>query len=273
MKSTYLVAGVSVVAVIGIVAWLTSGSNLVSVTDLVETPEENLATTSTDTLSGKNSFIHLMSLGRTLECSFQFKDTATSSEGTGFFDGQKMRIDSMYRGTDGTTYTSNMIIDGTDMYVWATTEAGTFAMKMPVPVADSTLATKPNSEQLNPQDSVNYNCKSWKVDGSVFVPPSGLTFMNMADMMKGIPVVTTPPDSKVQSYTLADVEKVTYINVDPIKAAIDDEYTLYTIRLKSGATYSAHVSGMMPREMIQAALEQTGFMGDSNALMKLAVAA
>lgn len=273
MKSTYIVVGVGIGVVIGAIAWLTSAPSLVSTTDSTiekRAGTEKISSGDTpDTLSGKDSLAHLLALGRTLECSFQFNDTTLTGEGTGFFDGEKMRIDSMYPGEGGVTYTSNLIIVGGDMYVWATTDAGTFAVKMPTSAEGSAQSGTAATGQLSPQDTVSYSCKSWNVDGSVFVPPSNLDFMDMSEIIKGMPTLPTPPVSKVETYTMADVASVTLTNVDPIKEAIDDEYVLYSIVLKSGASYQVKTYGMVPAEMNQAEFRKTGYTGDVAALIKL----
>lgn len=200
MKTSYIVAAVGVVVVIGIAVWVTIDRG----TTTVVTPESQTYTdesakiapvAESDTLTGQDTFANLFKLGRTLECSFTFKDQGITSEGTGFFDGKQMRVDSMYMGDGRATYMSSMISDGTTVYLWSKTEAGSFAMKMAVLPEGVTSNTAPADQSkggLNPQSKVTYNCKSWKVDGSVFVPPADIKFMNMDDMMNGMPGAGMP---------------------------------------------------------------------------------
>jgi hypothetical protein len=205
MKTAYIIAGVGVVAVVGIVAFMTMDSANQAVTeDGSQTYTDESATlapvATPETLTGQDTFANLFKLGRTLECSFTFKDQGITSEGTGFFDGKQMRVDSMYMGDGRATYMSSMISDGTIMYLWSKTEAGSFAMKMAVPPEGVTSNTAPVDQSkggLNPQSKVTYNCKSWKVDGSVFVPPTDIKFMNMDDMMNGMPGAGMPMVPKI----------------------------------------------------------------------------
>lgn len=184
---SYIGLGVGCCAVVGLLLWYIGGVRSRTTTD--QSVQGMSATsslpmvTASDTITGHDTLVSLLKLNKSLECTFQFKDSAIRGEGTGFFDGQKMRIDSMYQGDTNVVYTSNLIISDTDMYVWAKTEAGEFAFKMARPEDMSAQTTPTNNGQLRPQDPVNYSCKPWHVDGSVFVPPTNLTFMNMGDML------------------------------------------------------------------------------------------
>lgn len=74
----------------------------------------------------------------------------------------------------------------------------------------------------------------------------------------------------VESYTLSDVVKVEVKNVDPIREAIDDEYTLYTIHLKDGSIRTAEMYGMATWDMNQENFYRTGFSGDVQKLLEMA---
>ena len=74
------------------------------------------------------------------------------------------------------------------------------------------------------------------------------------------------------TYTLADVQSVTKSFVDPIPSAIDDEYTLYIIYLKSGNKYRVEASGMELSSIVTAKFRATGYTGDVNKLMAMATA-
>ncbi len=204
MKTSYIVAGVGVVAVVGVVAWLTVGTTPVVPEEQVQTYTDESAgvTPESDSsvLTGQDTFANLFKLGRTLECSFSFKDNGISYDGTGFFAGKQMRTDSMYMGDGRATYMSSMISDGTTMYTWSKTEAGNFAMKMAVPpettggAESSAVTAQQQNGQVTLDQKVQYTCKPWNVDGSVFVPPADVQFMDMNDMMKGMPGGMQIPD-------------------------------------------------------------------------------
>ena len=183
---------------IGVVAFYLWRGDLVPETDVnvLNTPavdEISAVPEEPETLTGSDTFANLFKLGRTLECTFTFKDDEIATAGTGFFEGTNMRVDSMYVGDDKTTYTSNMISDGAMMYLWSKTADGDMAVKMAVPKDGVTSNTEPVDQSrggLNPQSKVTYDCKPWIVDGSVFVPPADLDFMDMTAMqnkMMGAP--------------------------------------------------------------------------------------
>lgn len=203
MKTAYLVAGVGVIVVIGVVSWLTLGTPEAVVEEQSQTYTDGASGVAPviepAELTGQDTFANLFKLGRSLECGFTFKDQGIASEGTGFFDGTHMRVDSMYMGDGRATYMSSMISDGVTMYIWSKTPTGDFAMKMAVPPEGVTTNTEPVDQSkggLSPQSKVTYKCKSWNVDGSVFVPPTDITFMSMDTMMNGMPGAGMPPTQK-----------------------------------------------------------------------------
>ena len=87
-----------------------------------------------------------------------------------------------------------------------------------------------------------------------------------------VPPAPTPISSSTAAYTLDDVVSVTTRAVDPIPGAIDDEYTLFTITLKNGTSRSVNVYGFSPFSMKEEAFVKSGFTGNVEKLMSLAVA-
>ena len=145
-----------------------------------------------DHLTGQDSFQHLLTLGKALECSFRTSTDGVTTEGSAFFDNGKLRVDTMYTGASSSIETSSLIVSGDTMFTWAKTDKGMFAIKMPTaaaPKADDGT----HKGEVSLQSNVQYDCKPWHVDGSVFVPPAGVTFMDMSTMMKGMPTGMMPP--------------------------------------------------------------------------------
>jgi hypothetical protein len=140
-----------------------------------------------DHMTGQDSLQSLLALGKTLECSFRTSDEKMPAEGTAFFDNGKLRVDTMYTGASSSVETANMIVSDGTMYTWSKTTQGSFALKMPLSAIPTAGATKKPEKSVSLENKVQYDCKPWHVDGSVFVPPSDITFMDMGAMMKGIP--------------------------------------------------------------------------------------
>jgi len=70
-----------------------------------------------------------------------------------------------------------------------------------------------------------------------------------------------PPIKNPVSFGMADIANVTMREVDPIPGAADDEYTLYTIKLKSGVTVQLQSYGMASVEMNYDLAIEAGFTG------------
>ena len=155
-------------------------------------PDATATTTPSDHVTGNDSLQNLIAMGKTLECSFRTSDAAGATEGTAFFYNGKLRVDTMYAGTSSLADTSNLIISDDMIYTWAKTPAGSFAVKLPTSAIRADGAAHRDGE-VSLQNNVQYDCKPWHVDGSVFVPPADITFMDMSNLLPGMPADLMPP--------------------------------------------------------------------------------
>lgn len=73
-----------------------------------------------------------------------------------------------------------------------------------------------------------------------------------------------------QTYVYADTESITKRYIDPSVAMADEEYTLYTIILKSGRKISVKIFGRTVLGTTEEAFRKTGFVGDVTYLMNRA---
>ena len=142
-----------------------------------------------DQIKGKDSLASLMKLGKSLECTFSFSSEGMKGEGTSYFDKGKSRVDSLYTDNKSGPQASYMISDTATnmMYTWFTADGTTSGMKMNIPVAtptDKTPIGQSNTPQVDTSTDVNYDCKPWNVDSSVFVPPADVEFTDMGEMQK-----------------------------------------------------------------------------------------
>lgn len=189
MKLAYvgLVAAVVVSVLVGV--WIIFFTPEVAA-PVVDTSVPAVPAAATDERSGRATLASFLDSSEPIECAFVFTDveTATQGEGTGFFADGQMRVDALYSDETNAQYTSNLIMDETTMYVWASTADGAFALQMPKDMntlaATDTPATDQTAGALSPNDEVRYTCKPWQVDGSVFVPPASIEFMDMSGMMQ-----------------------------------------------------------------------------------------
>ncbi len=154
---------------------------------------ETLTLSTDESIKGKNSIMSLFKLGKSMECTFSFSSDGMRGEGTGFFADGNARVDSLYTGTGSTPTASYMISDAKNkvMYTWTLDDGVAQGVKMAIPddvpenTTDapdtSTMAPSPDGG-VTPETDVEYDCKPWTVDNSVFVPPADVEFMDMTSM-------------------------------------------------------------------------------------------
>ena len=65
----------------------------------------------------------------------------------------------------------------------------------------------------------------------------------------------------VRKFDIDDIKMISKTVVDPIANAVDDEYTLYTIKLKNGRTLKVKMYGMVPQSWNEKKLKDVGYTG------------
>ena len=150
------------------------------------TPSERVSDEEREALpSGTGRLMELFQQGKSMECTFTYHDEDGSGEGTGFFDGERMRVSAMYE-QEGMRFVSNIISDDTMMYVWGESPQGDFALKMAVTEEDMMDIDDDLEDATVLDEEVEYDCREWSVDRSVFNPPANIQFMDMGAMMEGM---------------------------------------------------------------------------------------
>jgi hypothetical protein len=199
MKYNIIIGVILTVALIGGGLFLINNSDKEEITGGTDSTPVDTNTTHNEEaespmVSGKGILRSLLGIGQSQECSFVVRVDSMLQEGTAFYDGGNARIDTMMSGTGLKTPTASyMIMDegANTMYMWGTAQ-GKQGIKMKLEpeeaageMEESYNDTMANEEAaITPDVDVDYNCKPWKVDGSVFVPPSDVEFMDMSDMQK-----------------------------------------------------------------------------------------
>ncbi len=197
MTKIILTIVLGLVAATGVGFWYFSGLN----TNMQGTTQTEMTASDTtvpaanpDSMKGKDSIMALFKLGKSMECTFSFSSGDMKGEGTGYFDKEKSRVDSLYSVVGDAPMASYMITDGSTnmMYSWFLNEGKMTGMKMSLPkevdgeeVKDNTKPQAPaGAPQVTPETDVTYDCKPWVVDNSVFVPPRDVEFTDMSEMQK-----------------------------------------------------------------------------------------
>ena len=140
----------------------------------------------------KNQFEIMRDRGQSMKCDFFDTQNDTQSEGVFYFDykNNKTRVD-VTSTIEGRPFSTHMVNDGEHIYTWGTDmEQGTM---MSADVAEVT-ADVPFFEQYESlirqqqeTDDTSYTCIAWSVKDEIFVPDATVEFIDMSDMMEGLP--------------------------------------------------------------------------------------
>lgn len=155
--------------------------------------EGTLTLTAGENIKGKKSLNSLFKLGKSMECTFYFSSDGIRGEGTGFFADGNARVDSLYTGSNQSLTASYMITDAQNkvMYTWTLDDGLTQGFKIAIPegVSENTgdasfmqVSTPPSEVVVTPETAVEYDCKPWNVDNSVFYPPIDVEFIDMTNI-------------------------------------------------------------------------------------------
>jgi len=152
------------------------------------------------TTTGSASILGLIGgvKSKSVECTFVLDNSGVQSEGTGFFIDGKARVDTFYTDADNRQIASYMIMDtpADTMYVWTLAEGEQTGLKMSLsanekmvtkmsehnPVAPEVSVSRPQAPNISPETDVQYICKPWSPDTTVFIPPTDVNFTDMTEM-------------------------------------------------------------------------------------------
>lgn len=140
------------------------------------------------------SLLDLLTVSASQECAYE-DDMGNS--GVAYSSGGKMRGDFM--GTaNGQVYRTHMITDGTDMYIWSDGVEGGYKSSLSLMTEGETSVEGEENAQVNtvdPNKKVDYSCKSWIVDQSVFAIPSDIEFTDYSKMMESMKTMDKTAES------------------------------------------------------------------------------
>jgi len=146
----------------------------------------SITTPGTTTESGgMKSLKDLLSLGVTQKCTFSQTGGSGTSEGTTYVSGGKVRGD-FTTTSSGKTMITHMISDGKTSYIWTEGEKTGFKMTA-IEASPSTVQTgsadTPVNSQADLDQKADYKCSGWTTDGSLFTPPTNVTFTDFSQML------------------------------------------------------------------------------------------
>jgi hypothetical protein len=184
MKNQKVIIGVVVVLVLLLLGgWLMiSGKKTpISTESGANKGEQKVEVKTGDT---KTSIADIMGRGENVKCSYQSSSTDSGSmTATVYVSGKKMRVDSTGVGSDGKEYQSNMVSDGSYIYVWSNNEKT--GMKIPAENANSSADKwKGQAQYVDPNQKVDYKCDTWSVDEGLLAPPTDVKFTDLSALQK-----------------------------------------------------------------------------------------
>lgn len=133
------------------------------------------------------SLLDLLASGKTQSCTFSDKrDDGSSTEGTIYLTGTKMRGDITNITKDKKTSMVYMIRDGDTTYIWGTDLPQ--GIKMTLSANDLKTNTQAN-QYVN--TTAKYKCSGWTLDSSKFVVPTNIKFTDVSSIMPKTTGTTT----------------------------------------------------------------------------------
>jgi len=134
----------------------------------------------------KNTLSGLLSLGKTVECTFDYDENNSQVKGTVYVSGNKMRGDFIVD-VLGQTQNSSTIQDGDVMYVWGSSMPQ--GIKMDITDEQKEL-TQDAQKYYDRNKQIDYKCKPWVAKANLFTPPANITFTDVSESMKNIPTLS-----------------------------------------------------------------------------------
>ncbi len=139
--------------------------------------------------SGSGTLMSLVSLGQSMACDFRYQEPETEArtEGTVYIAGEeRMRGDFTMTGTEDGTMDMSVIRDGDMSYLWGDSPMGRVAFRYetiePDPAGDPEHEVAEN-DPFASDDEVEYECRKWPEDASVFTPPNDIEFSDLQSQM------------------------------------------------------------------------------------------
>lgn len=191
MNKTFLAIGALIILALGgyLVFSANDGSQSVQNTTHGEDDESTVLHTGEEGVfeEGLSSLKALIARGENLTCDFRHaSDDGMISTGKVYISGDNFRVDSLTVDVEQGAYESSMIFQEEVLHAWTKTPEGeTFGF---------TFAATKNDVVENSQDSgvadgsvsldqeVDFTCRRWSVDVSMFVPPSDVEFFDPSAM-------------------------------------------------------------------------------------------
>lgn len=177
MNKTILII-VAAVIVVGGAAWYLMGRSGQN----TPASDQNSAAreSATGKATGKMSLKSLLGSGTSQQCTFSDTAGGTTSSGTVYIAGGKMRGD-FTSTASGRTTNGHMIVMNDTSYIW--TDGTTQGFK----TSTNASASSQTGQSIDVNKEGDYSCSAWSTNASEFTLPQNVTFVDINAMIPAIP--------------------------------------------------------------------------------------
>lgn len=130
-----------------------------------------------------DNIIEILKSGQIQQCDFKSDEGDAATSGVVYFNNQNLRADFTIK-DESKESAVFMIRKGNDNYIWGTSFPNNAGVKMTLSM-DEFAKSDQTKDYLDPNKKVDYKCKPWALDISMFNPPSNIKFQDLSEMMKG----------------------------------------------------------------------------------------
>lgn len=131
----------------------------------------------------ESNIIEILKSSQTQQCDFKSDEGDMVSSGAVYFNNQNLRADFTIKDKNKESAVS-MIRKGNNNYIWGSAFPNNAGVKMTLSM-DEFEKSDQTKDYLDPNKKVDYKCKPWTLDISMFNPPSNIKFQDLSEMMKG----------------------------------------------------------------------------------------
>lgn len=201
-KKLLMIIAVLIFAVIGIGAFFLPKTS----------PQPEKQTQKTDKSKDANKIENIeatlkgfLSMGKSLKCTFSNDTKDASVSGIVYAGNGKVRQD-FQSNVAGSTMSGHLIVDSTNSFMW--TDGSDQGFKFPVEQisSDGPTVTPAKNPGQDIYKSMNFTCRSWTVDDSVFLLPNTVTFQTFT--MPGVKPSTTGSTNSTNASACAACDNI-----------------------------------------------------------------
>ena len=141
--------------------------------------------------ANKGSIKDLIGLEKNATCTITYPISDGTAAGTVYITSDKRIRGDFTTNVEGKDIDSHMIAEGGWNYIWSS--ASPQGTKMKIDENAPSPTPGPQSQSVDVNSQVDYQCSNWSVDNSKFVPPSNIQFLEI-----GMPTLQTPQSANTQ---------------------------------------------------------------------------